>query len=84
MRFIPGATSTTSLKVGAILEFGVIATNIATAVVLYPLVKRLSETVSLGYVTRLRPPAAACVPVAPTPHPSQIAGALRRVLEPAR
>ena len=51
MRFSPGATSNTSLKAGAIFEFGVIATNIATAVVLYPLVKRLSETVSLGYVT---------------------------------
>jgi Domain of unknown function (DUF4386) len=51
MRFVPGAGSNTSLKVGAILEFGVIATNIATAVVLYPLVRQLSETVSLGYVT---------------------------------
>jgi hypothetical protein len=51
MRYIPGAGSNTSLKVGAILEFGVIATNIATAVVIYPLVKRLSETISLGYVT---------------------------------
>jgi hypothetical protein len=51
VRFIPGATSNTSLKLGAILEFGVIATNIATAVVIYPLVKRWSETVSLGYVT---------------------------------
>ena len=51
MRFIPGATSDTSLKVGAILEFGVIVFNIATAVVLYPLVRRWSETVSLGYVT---------------------------------
>jgi hypothetical protein len=51
MRFVPGATSETSLKVGAILEFGVIAFNIATAVVIYPLVRRQSETVSLGYVT---------------------------------
>jgi hypothetical protein len=51
MRFIPGAGSDTNLKVGAILEFGVIAFNIATAVVIYPLVKRWSETVSLGYVT---------------------------------
>ena len=51
MRFIPGAVSDTSLKLGAILEFGVIATNIATAVVIYPLVKRQSETVGLGYVT---------------------------------
>jgi hypothetical protein len=51
MRFIPGATSNTSLKMGAILEFGLIVTNIATAVVIYPLVRRQSETVSLGYVT---------------------------------
>ena len=51
MRFIPGAGSDTSLKLGAILEFGVIVTNIATAVVIYPLVRRQSETVSLGYVT---------------------------------
>jgi hypothetical protein len=51
MRFIPGATSETSLKVGAILEFLLIAFNIATAVVIYPLVRRQSETVSLGYVT---------------------------------
>ena len=50
MRFIPGAGSETSMHLGAILEFGVIATNIATAIVLYPLVKRLSETVALGYV----------------------------------
>lgn len=52
VRFIPGAaTDTTSLKVGAILEFLLIVTNIATAVVIYPLVRRQSETVSLGYVT---------------------------------
>ena len=51
MRFIPGAGSNTSLELGAILEFGVIATNIATAVVIYPLVKRQSATVGLGYVT---------------------------------
>ena len=51
MRFIPGAGSNTSLKLGAIFEFGLIATNIATAVVIYPLVRRWSETVSLGYVT---------------------------------
>jgi hypothetical protein len=51
MRFVPGAGSATSLKLAAILEFGVIAFNIATAVVIYPLVRRQSETVSLGYVT---------------------------------
>jgi hypothetical protein len=51
IRFIPGATSTTSLKLGAVLEFGLIVTQIGTAVVIYPLVRRQSQTVSLGYVT---------------------------------
>lgn len=49
--FTPGALSDTSLRVGSILEFLLIAFNIATAVVLYPLVKRLSATLALGYVT---------------------------------
>ena len=52
MRFIPGDTSTASLKLGAVLEFGLIVTQIGTAVVIYPLVRRQSETVSLGYVDR--------------------------------
>ncbi len=51
MRFVPGAGSETSLKLGAILEFALIIANIATAVVIYPLVKRQSATVALGYVT---------------------------------
>src|SRR5215210_2603690 len=51
MRFIPGDTSINSLKLGAVLEFGLIVTQIGTAVVIYPLVRRQSETVSLGYVT---------------------------------
>jgi hypothetical protein len=51
LRFVPGALSATKVQLGAILEFGVIATNIATAVVIYPIVKRQSEMVSLGYVT---------------------------------
>jgi len=51
MRFIPGDTSSASLKLGAVLEFGLIVTQIGTAVVLYPLGRRQSETVSLGYVT---------------------------------
>jgi hypothetical protein len=50
VRFIPGATDVTTLKIGAILEFGVIVTNIATAVVLYPLVMRQNPRISLGYV----------------------------------
>lgn len=48
--FNPGALSETSLKLGSILEFGVIVTNIATAVVIYPLVKRQSASLGLGYV----------------------------------
>jgi Domain of unknown function (DUF4386) len=51
MRFVPGDISTASLKLGAVLEFGLIVTQIGTAVVIYPLVRRWSETVSLGYVT---------------------------------
>jgi Domain of unknown function (DUF4386) len=50
MRFIPGAGSETSLQIGAILEFGVILFNVATAVVIYPLVKRQSSTLGIGYV----------------------------------
>ena len=51
MRFIPGAGSETSLKLGGIFEFLLIIANIGTAVVLYPIVKRQSENVALGYVT---------------------------------
>jgi hypothetical protein len=51
MRFVPGAGSNTSLQLGAVLEFSLIITNIATAVVIYPLVKRQSATIALGYVT---------------------------------
>jgi len=48
--FNVGAISDTSLQVGAILDFLLIGANIATAVVLYPLAKRLHETLALGYV----------------------------------
>ncbi|MGD9705979.1 MAG: DUF4386 domain-containing protein [Acidimicrobiia bacterium] len=48
--FTPGAVSDTSIRLGAILEFLLIGFNIATAVVLYPLAKRLSATLALGYV----------------------------------
>jgi hypothetical protein len=51
MRFIPGADGDTRVYFGAILEFLVIVTNIGTAVVLYPMVKRLSEIGAVGYVT---------------------------------
>jgi len=51
LRFTPGALAETSVYLGVILEFLLIATNIATAVVLYPIVKRQSEGLALGYVT---------------------------------
>jgi len=50
MRFIPGDTSNNSLKLGAVLEFGLIVTQIGTAVVLYPLVRRRYPTLGLSYV----------------------------------
>jgi len=50
MRFVAGDASSASLKWGAVFEFGLIVTQIGTAVVIYPLVRRQSETVSLGYV----------------------------------
>jgi hypothetical protein len=50
MRFVAGDTSTASLKWAAVLEFGLIVTQIGTAVVLYPLARRQSETLALGYV----------------------------------
>jgi hypothetical protein len=49
--FNAGDISETSLRIGSLLEFGVIGANIATAVVIYPLAKRQSATVGLGYVT---------------------------------
>ena len=49
--FTPGALSDTSLHLGSLLEFLLIGFNVATAVVLYPLAKRLSATLALGYVT---------------------------------
>jgi hypothetical protein len=45
-----GDVSENSVYLGAILEFGVIVTNIATAVVIYPMVRRQSEKVALGFV----------------------------------
>lgn len=50
MHFVPGDASTASIKWGAVLEFGLILTQIGTAVVIYSLVRRQNETVALGYV----------------------------------
>ena len=51
LEFVPGEFSEGQVKLGAILEFLLIIANIATAVVLYPIVKRQSEKIALGYVT---------------------------------
>jgi hypothetical protein len=51
LSFRAGAGSDTSVYFASILEFGVIATNIATAVFLYPILKRQSEIGAVGYVT---------------------------------
>jgi hypothetical protein len=50
LRFTPGDLSENSVYLGALLEFGVVVTNVATAVVIYPIVKRQSENIALGYV----------------------------------
>lgn len=51
LEFTPGALSENKVYLAAILEFLLIVTNIGTAVVLYPIVKRQSEGLALGYVT---------------------------------
>jgi hypothetical protein len=50
MRFVAGHTSAATLKWGAVLEFGLVVTQIGTAVVLYPVAKRFNETLAIGYV----------------------------------
>jgi hypothetical protein len=50
-RYILGDGVSAGVYLGAVFEFGVIATNIATAVVLYPLARRYSEAGAVGYVT---------------------------------
>jgi hypothetical protein len=49
--FILGAGSDFRVQLGAVFEFLLIIANIATAVVLYPIVKRQSQIGALGYVT---------------------------------
>jgi hypothetical protein len=51
LKFTPGDLSETTLYFGAILEFLLIVSGIGTAVALYPIVKRHSEGLALGYVT---------------------------------
>ena len=51
IRFNAAETSINTLKLAAVLEFGLIVTQIGTAVVLFPIARRESETLSLGYVS---------------------------------
>jgi hypothetical protein len=49
--YIAGGGTDTRIYVGALLELILIFANIATAVVLFPILKRQNEILSLGYVT---------------------------------
>jgi hypothetical protein len=49
--YIVGTGADTRIFLGAFLEIILAIANIATAVVLFPIVKRQSETVALGYVS---------------------------------
>lgn len=48
--YVLGAGADTRIAVGAVLEVILVIANIATAVVLYPILRRQSQSVSLGYV----------------------------------
>ncbi len=50
-RYILGAGADTRVALGAFLEMILIIANIGTAVVLFPILKRQSEGLALGYVT---------------------------------
>ena len=50
-RYIVGADSGTSVQWGAFLELLLIIANIGTAVVLWPVLKRVNEILAFGYVT---------------------------------
>jgi Domain of unknown function (DUF4386) len=50
-RYIVGAGADTSVAFGAFLELLLIISQIGTAVVLYPILKRQNEILILGYVT---------------------------------
>ena len=50
-RYVVGAGADTSVSLGALLELLLIIANIGTAVVLFPVLKRVNEILALGYVT---------------------------------
>jgi hypothetical protein len=48
--YILGAGADTQVRLGALLEILTAVANIATAVVLFPILKRQSESIALGYI----------------------------------
>ena len=48
--FVVNVGGDTAIRLGALLEIGLAISGIATAVVLFPILKRVSESISLGYV----------------------------------
>ena len=50
-RYIVGAGADTRVSFGAFLELLLIISNIGTALVLWPVLKRVNEILALGYVT---------------------------------
>jgi hypothetical protein len=50
-RYIAGTGADSRIALGALLEMILIIANIGTAVVLFPVLKRQSEVLALGYVT---------------------------------
>jgi len=50
-RYIAGAGADMSVSLGAFLELLLIIANIGTAVVLFPILRRVNEILALGYVT---------------------------------
>ncbi len=50
-KFMAGTGGDTRVRLGAFCEVLLIIANIGTAVVVYPILRRQSETLSLGYVT---------------------------------
>src|SRR5918999_3646946 len=49
--YIVGAGADTSVRLGAFLELMLIIANIGTAVVVWPVLKRVNEILALGFVT---------------------------------
>jgi hypothetical protein len=49
-RYVLGAGADAQVRLGALFGVGIVITNIATSLVLYPLLRRQNETLALGYV----------------------------------